>query len=404
MGYITHTHLPPFRLEDFDLKAKIDLIKIAFPQEIRTYSDALKFEEDFKSIKGGRLNCSKKHGATITIHDATPAGLQYLIDNHPDVEIVDLEIAVDFFLNDGTNDPARLLAAHRYLTINVLPTFPERTGQTVRRIKRHHYVKGKIIPDTMKTQSVGTTTYWSDGRSQVKAYHKTLDNKKPVIGQHSTRIEATLGRGGCQLAGVSHVCQLPDFAKDIRRHLSPFFKVAAGIKPEVPRSRTKTPAKIEKAAHEVAKKRSKAARDYQRYGAASAAKSGRKIVIDRDLSNAIGGALKTLRGQLIRLQLPEKSAELLERCKAQTLMGTEVLISRGPLYIEGASSLPAEQTPSTAPGTPYQTQEGAARLPPSGGAAPSDGIPHQDDNDSWRTEIAALTLPPPALTENTTDL
>ena len=60
--------------------------------------------------------------------------------------------------------------------------------------------------------------------------------------------------------------------------------------------------------------------------------------------------------------------------------------------------------PNPLPRTPYQTQEGAARLPPSGGAAPSDGIPHQDDNDSWRAEIAALTLPPPALTENTTDL
>ena len=77
--------------------------------------------------------------------------------------------------------------------------------------------------------------------------------------------------------------------------------------------------------------------------------------------------------------------------------------------------------PAATSGTPCQAQEGAARLPPQGGAAPSDGTPHDRDNiesgsriplpetprhedESWQVEIAALTMPPAVSTEDTPDL
>lgn len=336
----TRTNVSPlFRLTDFYLAAKIDFITIAFPRGIRTNADALRLGSSIR----GRVEVAKRwrddRDDWITIHDPHRDDLQYLLNNYPEAEILTLEVAVDFFLKDGTNDLERLQAAHRHLTVNLVPAFPQKFHRSPSGVQRKIYKDGKISRDTMKTSSSGMSTYWTDACQweQVRAYVKTLDNKHP-IDRHSARIEVTLDRGGCQTAGVNRVCLLPSFAKKIRSGLSPFFRVAAGIKPTIKRTRTKNQAKIDKAAHEGDRVRRKAKRDYERYGAAAAHKHGNRIIIDHDVSNAIGGALKALREQLTGLQLPLNSAELLERWESDNLASTAILEHQEPPSIEAAST------------------------------------------------------------------
>ena len=141
-------------------------------------------------------------------------------------------------LKDDSNDPVRLAALHRWLTVCL---FPQRHKQmrTGRR-KIYEQSDNSIKPDTLKTRSSDKTIYWTDsnGYDQVRLYIKTIDNKKPIE-RHSVRLEVTLSRGGCQLAKVHRVGMLPDFAKSMRRHLSPFLNVAKGIKAETKRVRAK---------------------------------------------------------------------------------------------------------------------------------------------------------------------
>lgn len=320
-------------------RAKIDFITLRLPSAIRTAADMRRFT----SAMRGRVATAKTwrdlRDGWITIHDPHRDDLQCLLDNYPEAEILVLEVAVDLFLKDGTNDPAQLQAAHRHLTINLFPQAHQRLAERARR--KIYTDNGLIRPDTMKTGSGGKSVYWADanGREQVRLYVKTLDNKLPVKGQHSTRLEITLNRGGCQNAGINRVCLLPGFAKIVRSYLSPFFKVATGIKPKITRSRAMTPDKAAKATCEAAKARKSAKRTYERYGAAVAAKHGQAIVIDRRASDAVGGALKGLREQLSGLELPNNSAELLERWGAESLMYQGFNENQEPLSIE-ASTLP----------------------------------------------------------------
>lgn len=160
----------------------------------------------------------------------------------------------------------------------------------------------------------------------MRLYVKTLDNGLPVK-HYSIRLEATLFQGGCQNAGVSHICLLPTFVKDMRRFLSPFFNVAAGIKPKIKRTRARDPKKVLKAAHEAEQEQRLVQRNYRRYGPAWAAKHRYNVVSDKKASKMIGGALKTLREHLLDLKLPTKSAGLaaervLENAMYQALADT----------------------------------------------------------------------------------
>lgn len=333
MDYST-TASAPCPLAAFQSKAILDFITLRAPNSLMTESAARTFK---RAIKGRIQTPKKKHAGWVTIHDPQRADLQYLLDNYPEVEILALEVAVDLFLKDGTNNAARLGAAHRYLAVNL---FPQAHQKLAKGTKRKIYTDdGKIRVDTMKTGSGGMSVYWANakGFEQIRLYIKTLDNKLPLA-RHSTRLEITLNRGGCQDAGINRVCLLPGFAKTVRRYLSPFFKVAAGIKPRIRRTRTTNTEKAKKAAYEADKSYQSVKRAYEKFGAASAAKNGKKIAPDRLASATIGGALKGLREQLIGLKLPENSAALLERWGENSPIYKGFSEYHEPLSIEATST------------------------------------------------------------------
>jgi len=312
MSY-TSSHLPPeFHFDEFKLKAKIDFITIGLPTSLKTPLDGY----HFLSAIRGRVHTAKRWRDSrdnwITIHDPHRDDLQYLLDNYPETEILALEIAVDFFLRDRTNNPERLRSAHNYFTVNLFPQGHKRFASGAKR--KIYTDDGKIRLDTMKTGSGGKSVYWGnrDGFEQVRLYVKTRDNKKP-IDHHSTRLEITLNRGGCQKASVDRVCLLPGFSKRVRRYLSPFLKVAEGIKPDKIRTRAKNPDRVAKVVRVNDRERKKADRNFIKYGAESAARNHKRIFINRQASEAIGASLKGLREQLADLKLPEKSADLLDR-------------------------------------------------------------------------------------------
>jgi hypothetical protein len=299
-------------------KAKIDFITLRLPASIRNEADALRFSGHIS----GRITAPKawwgRKDDCLTIHDPTRADLQFLIDEHHDTEILALEVAVDFFLKDGCNDPARLRALHAWLKTRLFPQRHDRMKGNDRR-KYYDEADGTIKDDTLKTRSGDTTLYWpnTSGYEQVRLYIKTTDDKRP-IDRHCVRIEATLHRGGCQYADVHRVGLLPHFADNLRRYLSPFFNIAAGIKPKIKRTRTKDPAKAREAARIVDKERARAGRNWTTYGAAWAAKYGYRIIQDTKTNRLVGVALKGLRDSLTGLSVPAKVADWPAWVEAQT--------------------------------------------------------------------------------------
>lgn len=299
-------------------KAKIDFITLRLPACIRYGADALRFSERIsgritapKAWRGSKDDC-------LTIHDPTRADLQFLIDEHHDTEILALEVAVDFFLKDGSNDPARLRALHAWLTTRL---FPQRHDRMKGKGRRKYYdeADGTIKTDNLKTRSTDKTVYWTapDGFEQVRLYIKDSDDKRP-IDRHCVRIEVTLHRGGCQYADVHRVGLLPHFADNLRRYLSPFFNIATGIKPKIKRTRTKDPTKALEAARAADKERARVERNWTACGAAWAAKHRYATVPDTKTNRLVGVALKGLRDNLTGLSVPTKVADWPAWVEAQT--------------------------------------------------------------------------------------
>lgn len=301
-------------------KAKIDFITLRPPTCIRGGADALRFERRVdgritapKTWKGSKTDC-------LTIHDPTHADLQFLIDEHHDTEILAVEVAVDFTLKDGSNDPARLRALHAMLKTRL---FPQRHDRMKGKGRRKYYdeADGTITTDNLKTKSTDRTVYWAtpDGFEQVRLYIKDRDDKRP-IDRHSVRVEATLYRGGCQIAHVHRVGLLLLFTQDLRRYLSPFLNVAAGIKPKSTRTRTKDSVKAREAVRRAERERARVERKWTSYGAAWAAKHGYNIIPDAKTNRLIGGALKGLRESLKGLSVPRKVADWPTWVEAQKTM------------------------------------------------------------------------------------
>jgi hypothetical protein len=290
-------------------KGKIDFITLRLPASIRSEADAARFTEKIQ----GRINAPHRwrdeRDNRFTIHDPTRTDLQFIINEYHEAKILALEIALDFTLKDGSNHPVRLAKLHAWLKTHLFPQRHDRMKQKGRR-KYYDKVDGKIRSDALKTRSSDTTVYWANtsGYEQVRLYIKTLDDGEP-IDQHCVRIEATLDLGGCQRAGVHRVGLLPRFVDNMRRYLSPFFNVAAGIKPKIKRTRTRNPARAKDALKAADKERARVDRNWRNYGAAWAAKHGYSIVPDTETNGLIGLALKELREVLMGLTLPPKVAD-----------------------------------------------------------------------------------------------
>ncbi len=152
-------------------KAKIDFITLALPSSIKSPIDALHFEKNIES-RGNSINVSTKwrgpQDEWITIHDPSLQTLQFLLDEYCNIRILSLEIALDFKLNDGSNDPVRLRELHSWLKTSLFPQRHE-LMQTGRR-KFYEKSSNKIKRDTLETSSSDKTIYWTDswGREQEK--------------------------------------------------------------------------------------------------------------------------------------------------------------------------------------------------------------------------------------------
>lgn len=296
-------------IENFERPvAKIDFITLGLPPAIRTVGDARRFSANVE----GRIAAPKSWRGSkddrLTIHDPSCADLQFLIDEHHEAEILALEVAVDFSLKDDSNDPARLRALHSWLKGSLFPQRHARMHRTGRR-KYYDVADGTIKADTLQTRSGDESVYWANasGFELVRLYIKTIDNKRPVS-RHSVRLEVNLGRGGCQLARVHRVGLLPVFANDLRRYLSPFFNVAAGIKPKLKRTRSKDPVRVRESERLAEKERIGVERNWLRYGAAWASQHGHRVVPDVKTNRLVGVALKGLRERLTALEAPRKVA------------------------------------------------------------------------------------------------
>lgn len=127
--------------------AKIDFITLLLPVikkgavEVARFTDAIQ----------GRVNVPKTWGNNrLTIHDPTQHDLQWLLDNYPETQILEIETAIDFALLDGSNDFTRLMELHKWLKVRL---YPQRHG-TMKQVSKRKYYKastGAIVPDTMKT-------------------------------------------------------------------------------------------------------------------------------------------------------------------------------------------------------------------------------------------------------------
>lgn len=292
----------------FRQAAKIDFLKIRFPSSIRDERGAYEFS---KHIQGG-IKCARKWTGKgddwITIHDAAFGDIEFLLTHYPDAEILSLEIAVDFFLRDGSNDPARLIGLYADLRHCL---FPQR-ADALKGARRKHYDEQsrQIERDALRTRAGAGSIYWTDatGAVQTRMYRKTIDNKQ-AVSQQSVRIESSFSRAGCQNEGLLAVADLPGFFSTLRKRCAPMMHVAEGIKPATPRCRATTPEAIAKHQREAEKEQRRVDRAWVRFGSAWAAKHGYGVIPDTVMNRAIGDALNNLQRSLTGLPCVTKKRE-----------------------------------------------------------------------------------------------
>ena len=292
----------------FRQAAKIDFLKIRLPSSIRSERDAYEFS---KHIQGG-IKCARKWTGEgdnwITIHDASVGDLEFLLTHHPDAEILALEIAVDFFLRDGSSDQARLVSLYADLRHCLFP----QKADALKNARRKYYDEqsSQIERDALRTQAGAGSIYWTDaaGAVQTRMYWKKYDNKQAVA-QQSVRIESTFSRAGCQNEGLFAVADLPAFFSTLRKRCAPMMHVAEGIKPVPSRCQATTPEAIAKHQHESEKEQRKVARAWARYGSAWAAKHGYGVISDTVMNRVIGDALNNLQRSLSGLSCSTKKRE-----------------------------------------------------------------------------------------------
>lgn len=283
----------------------------------------------------------------VTIHDPAPATLAYLVEGCPSVEIRELEVALDYFLADGTNDRQRLERLHAHIAHSLAP------GRFVRSyFDPSKGRKGKYVRDRLQSKNCGKTVIWEGRyggfRVKIKVYIKVQDNGTP-IDRHSVRLEITLGQGATAAlfnpddypvwhykplktpteaearqqkqarkqfleaaghcpargsfipvaAGRFTIGMLPQLIKNLRTELTPFLRMAEGIKPLLVRTRS-TGKKADTVAKANANAEAKALRGWQDYGAMWAQRHGLTIKPNVSANDGIGEALRVLQRRIER--------------------------------------------------------------------------------------------------------
>jgi hypothetical protein len=313
-------------IKDFERpKAKIDYLSFNIPPPIwdnpamvPNFMQELSERDDYVKVSGIKPKLERYENVKITIHDPSIEEIQFLINEYPNTPIRVLEIALDFTLKDGSNDPVRLNELHSWLKRCL---FPQRHKRMKRGKRKFYDISDKRIKwDTLKTRSGNETIYWQDTSQieQVRLYIKTQDNEEPIK-EHSVRLEITLSQTACVLAKVDRIWMIPGFSKSMRRYLSPFVNVAKGIKPQIRRNRFTNSARQRDADLKAEKERKRAKRGWEQYGAAWAAEHGYKIAPDADTNRLIGSGLKGLQDKMKGLKMTEKVAECVDYFEGFTL-------------------------------------------------------------------------------------
>lgn len=316
-------------LHAFRAEGKIDFITTRAHRIFDSVTAAHAFQSAIRARACFAATYKGEKSEWVTIHDPFISDIQWLLDNHPEAPVQELETTVDFFLRDGSSDPVRLLGMFRRLKHSLLPQ-RHKALATSRRKKQYDSVDGKIKTIGMRDNGKATTVYWADNQSsvmQVRLYIKTHDNDEPLKTQHSVRLEVTMRRLGCQIEELHRIAELPDFVPNLRRYLSPAMYAAAGIKPTLKRTdRIRNDQRRGIAERKNRKAANKANRTWDRYGASWIARNSRakltptdstkyrvrrdiEVLPDVEMNAMIGSALKGLQEKLKMLKLTKKMAE-----------------------------------------------------------------------------------------------
>ena len=238
------------------------------------------------------------------------------------MELLTLEISLDFYLKDKSNDELRLEELRSWLAKTL---YPQKHAHFKERSWRKYYDEWskKVMRDRMLTKG-RKTIYWctANGSDQIRLYTKKIDNKKPLK-THCVRLEITLLRGGCQNLGVNRIFMLPKFVIDMRKTLSPYFSVAKYIKPSSKRaSRSKDPIKLAIINKASASEDIKLRKYSDRYGVAWALKHDYPVQPDSEVNRFIGQGLKKLRENLSKLTWKDYKAEIVAKWEEMYLVKT----------------------------------------------------------------------------------
>lgn len=260
-------------------------------------------------------------GDFLTIHDATPATIAYLVTEHGNHRVRDIEISLDYFLKDGSNDPHRLLAMHRYLVHCLFPghglirkTFLQ-TGANF----------GRYVRDGLETKNRGSSVIWEHAYKgfKIRLYVKTMDNKK-AIERHSVRLEINLDQIELEKTfnpddgearpfrigedGPFRLHMLPRLFRAARRYLTNFLYVAESIVPKLQRTRA-SGQKAKRIGSSNKREVFRVEHSWQRYGAAWASRHAYRVRPNVAANDDIGRSLTELRRQIER-EIARKTAQL----------------------------------------------------------------------------------------------
>lgn len=217
---VTRVDLSPFPR----IRAKIDCLTISQGKgisgaEIKELNHALT----------GKVARPNDRPRTATIHDPTQDDLKYLIQEYPTARVDYLELAVDAFLPQGSNDVYLLRRLKEQLRHCIAPQKHERFTAAKRvywnpaKNRRSHDGSSRPAPLT-------TVTYLSiqNGLS-LKIYLKSIDQDETVH-EYCLRTEFALTSAAVEWAGLDSVADLPEFGNRLRTYVSKGFFVGSGFK------------------------------------------------------------------------------------------------------------------------------------------------------------------------------
>jgi hypothetical protein len=215
----TQVDLSPFQ----PLRAKIDFITIRRPPGGISHAEMAAM----KTVMSGKLTRPNDQPNSLTIHDPARGDLQYLLANHPSDQVGAIEIAVDAYLPDGSND------------LYLLRQLKEQIRHCIAPQMHKHFEKGerlywdiprtRNLPDAAANLAPLTRVKYKEPMHgmTLKVYVKTLDQGE----QLSTpffRTELRLDTPAW--AGLDCIADLRTFADTLRTYCAPAFCIGSEFK------------------------------------------------------------------------------------------------------------------------------------------------------------------------------